>query len=111
MATEVIDQPTQSNRDGNDVHATNGENAHEETIPKNLKQPRTLTVIIATLLFVLLLAAFFFVGYFPHRKLMAEAHADASDRQNEVPTVSFMYPTATPSTMEISLTGDLKANQ
>ncbi len=86
--------------------------AHDENaIPKDLKRPHLLTIILALLLFCGVLAGFFFIGWRPHEKAVAEAKADASDRADALPVVSIAKPQLSKAVKDLTWPCDVRANQ
>jgi RND family efflux transporter MFP subunit len=83
----------------------------EHVIPPNLKRPHTLTVAGVLVLFVLLIAGLFFLGWGPHEQEKALAISDARSEAITVPVVSVAAPTESQSKTPLVLPCDIKAYQ
>ena len=83
----------------------------EHALPTDLHRPRTTTVLAVLLLFVLLLAGLFFLGWFPHRRAELLAHNDAADQSADLPVVGVARPRQTATTSDLSLPCDVKPTQ
>lgn len=87
-------------------HATD-----EHEIPTDLPRPGTGTVVIATIVFVLLLAALFVIGYIPHERRAAEARDDAKEAASGLPVVTVEAPKKAAGSKDLVLPCDVRANQ
>jgi RND family efflux transporter MFP subunit len=86
--------------------------ADEHAIPKDLHKPSNVLVIVMALVFVVLLAGLFVVGWLPHERAAEQAAADAQAVQaSEAPIVSVANPRPQAANKEISLPCSVNANQ
>ncbi|HUO11032.1 MAG TPA: efflux RND transporter periplasmic adaptor subunit [Phycisphaerae bacterium] len=83
----------------------------EHGIPKDLKRPHPVTIIAMLLLFCLVLAGLFYIGYKPHEKAAEQARADASELANALPVVSIARPQPSKSVKDLTWPCDVRANQ
>src|ERR1700683_4327341 len=85
--------------------------ADEHELPKDLPKPSNWTVIAMTVVFCILLAALFVLGWVPHHRAAVEAQEDASAQTSDNPVVGVIHPHPTPSAKDLLLPCDVKANQ
>ncbi len=87
--------------------------AHQELddLPRNLKKPHFLTVIVVALLFLCLLAGLFAVGWFPHEKTIKRAKADAAEAADDTLTVAVTNPHRAVAEREVVLPATIRPNQ
>ncbi len=83
----------------------------EQAIPKDLRQPRPVTVLVVAVVFVALMAGLFVVGWFPHKNLAEQTRHDAADVAKRLPIVGVTQPKAAKSAKDIILPGDVRPNQ
>jgi len=105
--------PTDGNGDGPEKH---GHSRHphalsESDLPKDLHRPATGTVVVAVVVVVGLMAGLFVLGWIPHHRAAEQAAADAKDQISAAPVVTVAPPSAEPSSKDIFLPCDVKANQ
>lgn len=84
---------------------------HAETLPTNLPRIGTGGALLMSLIFVILLAGLFLLGYRPYKTLKAEILADAAIAGEDKPVVSTMIPTRQERTTELVLPADIQAYQ
>jgi len=106
------DRHTMATQDDHGNNGGHGTGQHDEGhIPADLPQPSTMTVIIVVAVFVLLLVALFFIGFFPARHREAQATSDANEMASALPVVSLASPQKTQSARELVFPCDVQANQ
>ncbi|HEX8521889.1 MAG TPA: efflux RND transporter periplasmic adaptor subunit, partial [Tepidisphaeraceae bacterium] len=88
-----------------------GHEHDEELIPKDLPRPSNLTVLVAVIVFVLLLAALFVIGFIPHHRERKIAEADAHAQATATLAVQVVRPAPSDGGKMIQLPSDVKANQ
>ena len=88
-----------------------GQHPDEHGIPSDLKMPGGIAIAIAVVVFVLLLAGLFLLGWIPSQKEAALARNDAIARANLLPVVQYTMPVANSSNHDITLPCNVKANQ
>jgi membrane fusion protein (multidrug efflux system) len=87
-------------------------NAHSgEGVPHDLKTPGTGSVVIAVIAFAIVLVALFIVGEVPSYRENKAARADAAERANQLPVVTYSNPAISSGTHDVTLPCDVKANQ
>jgi RND family efflux transporter MFP subunit len=79
-----------TNGDGQIKPVAHAPDEHE--IPKDLPKPGIISLIIGAVVLLLLLAAMFLIGYFPHERATKETTADATARAAVVPIVAVQRP-------------------
>jgi len=84
---------------------------HAEALPTNLPRIGIGGVLLMGLIFVMLLAGLFLLGYRPYKVLRAQVLADAADAGNGKPVVRTMIPTRQARTTELVLPADIQAYQ
>jgi RND family efflux transporter MFP subunit len=84
---------------------------HDETIPKNLPKVSTGSVLIGTAIFVILLIALFFVGYFPYRHGVEEIDQLAKAAGETTPIVNVVRPQRQEEGTDLDLPADVRAFQ
>ncbi|MCE9520752.1 MAG: efflux RND transporter periplasmic adaptor subunit [Verrucomicrobia bacterium] len=92
----------------------NPESSHSATehdIPPDLKKPGAGSIILVLVVFLIFIAAMFFLGSEPRRKQGNEIKADAQERANAIPKLSVAKPRETPGDSEVTLNCDIKANK
>src|SRR4051812_47623258 len=95
-------------------NASNGQAGHEHhegEIPANLPQVGTGKVLLATAVFVALLAAMFLIGHIPHSKREAMINEEAQARKDDKVVVQVVYPKRQEAGSQITLPGDVRALQ
>lgn len=85
--------------------------AAEKVIPTDLPRPGARTIILVVVLFLLMLAGMFVVGYVPHRGEAARARADADERASAVPVVGVATPRENTFAKDIVLPADIRPYQ
>lgn len=85
-------------------------NAHvdEGQIPHDLPRPGNWTVVIAVVVFVLLLAGLFVIGFVPHQQRLAEVRADARDAAADALVVSTIRARVAKTTSQVVLPGNVQ---
>lgn len=107
MEQQTVTTPTQ-NGDGDAARAAHHD---EQLIPTDLPKPGNITIAIVAVVFVLLLAALFVIGWIPHHHRAEEARADAQERQTGVPVVTIARPKSSAATKDVVLPADVRPNQ
>ena len=80
-------------------------------IPHDLKKPRTLTVVAVAILFVLLLAGLFVLGWLPYLAEQRDAAKLVSDGAGDIPLVQAIAPVLAEGRHELVLPCDIKPSQ
>src|SRR5262249_45528522 len=91
-------------------HASAESHGNEEAIPKDLPRVSTPVVEGVILVFPLLLAALFAIGYFPHQNRAKEAEEMASSSDDR-PRVDVTAPRRPTSAADLVLPADVRALQ
>jgi RND family efflux transporter MFP subunit len=112
MESVMEEQSKQVTGNGHAAAARQAEAAHDEaTIPQDLPKPKGWMIALMVLAVVVLLAGLFAIGWVPHHKAEEQAKGDAQEIAEQVPLVTVMAPAASPSTTDLVLPCDVKANQ
>lgn len=87
--------------------------AHDEhdDLPKNLRKPHPVVVILVMVVFIAILGGLLALGYFPHKATEDRARADASEAANESVLVATTRPRPAESAKEVILPCDIRPNQ
>ncbi len=113
--TKPAPKPSPVHSVKNGEHHPNSENSgsehHEEVIPHDLPRPSTLTVAIVAVVFCLLLAALFVIGYIPRHLEANEAASDAQAKANDAPVVSVVPAKESLGGKDLLLPADIAAYQ
>jgi RND family efflux transporter MFP subunit len=83
----------------------------ENPIPDDLKQPGTGLVVVMVALLLVLMAAFFVLGWVPHHRAADQADADAKDAASGPPVVNVAHPKPEKTSQDVWLPANIKANQ
>jgi RND family efflux transporter MFP subunit len=85
---------------------------HEEAaIPKDLRKPHFITVAVVLILFLGLLAGLFALGWFPHKKAIETARADAAEANADDVNVAVAMPRPAVGSKEVILPATVRPNQ
>jgi RND family efflux transporter MFP subunit len=84
--------------------------AEPETEPE-IRRAGTPTVLLATVVFLISLAALFFIGWLPRHRQGAEAGNDAAELAGMVPVLVVSHPKETAGEGNVTLPCDVKADQ
>ncbi len=108
----VATAPEQGSAAHNNGNAQSNPHAMDEhAIPKDLHKPKTITVIFVLLLFLVLMAGLFVIGWLPHKHMEEQTGADAKTQGSTNLTLGVVHPKETALNKNLELPCNVKPNQ
>jgi RND family efflux transporter MFP subunit len=94
-----------------DAFGRGEEESHPDEIPKDLPEVPTGRIILLAVIFLILIAVLFVVGYIPHHRANVKLQQQSAAMQNAKPIVEVAKPKLSDAAVDLELPGDALALQ